>query len=210
MERKYLSMAVFLLIRHGSNDMLGKGIAGRMKGLHLNDAGRVQAEQLAERLARVPITGIYSSPLERTRETAAPLAAKLGLDVNISEAVLEVDFGEWTGRSLEELRKLEKWKHFNLFRCGMRIPGGEMMAEVQARVVGELEYLREQNGDAVIAIFSHGDPIKTAIAHYMGVPLDFLLRIEISPASVSIISVNDWGPRILCVNNTGEDLPPLG
>lgn len=200
-------MAVFLLVRHGNNDMVDRGsLAGRMPGVHLNEEGRAQAERLAERLGKVPIDMICSSPMERTRETAAPIAERLGLEVRVLEGVNEFKLGEWTGCNYEELVHIPKWRQFNSFRTGARVPGGELILEVQARMVTTLEHLREELPDGVIAVFSHGDPIKTAVAYYAGMPLDFVLRMEISPASISIIAVNDHGPRILCVNHT-EELP---
>ncbi len=197
-------MTVFLLIRHGSTDMLGQTIAGRMPGVHLNPEGVNQAQRLSERLADAPIERIYCSPIERTLETAAPLASRLRLEIEVKEAFTEVDFGDWTGGAIQELGTIPKWRQFNLFRSGSRIPGGEMLVEVQSRMVAEMEKLRELLPDSTVAIVSHGDVIKSALAHYAGIPLDLFLRIEISPASVSIISVDDHGPRILCVNDTGE------
>ena len=177
-----------------------------MPGVHLNEGGRAQAERLAERLARVPIDIICSSPMERTRETAAPIAGRLGLEIRILEGINEFKLGDWTGCNYGELLDIPKWQQFNSFRTGARVPGGELIIEVQARMVTTLEYLREEFPEGVIAVFSHGDPIKTALAYYGGMPLDFVLRMEISPASISIISVNDHGPRILCVNHT-DGLP---
>ncbi len=185
--------------------MLGNALAGRKPGVHLNAAGRAQAEKLAERLAGVPIDVIYSSPMERTRETAEPTAAKLGLDVHICDGIIELDLGDWTGAGYRELMDSPVWRQFNSFRSGTRIPGGhELTVEVQARMAREMENLRARHPDSIIALFSHGDPIKTAIAHYLGIPLDYILRFTIDPASVSVISVEDYGPRILCINNTDE------
>lgn len=197
-------MTTFLLIRHASHDLLGKAIAGRSPGVRLSPKGRQEAADLAERLASVPLRAVYSSPLERTRETAEPLSARLGLEVRISEAILELDFGEWTGKSLEELRQDPRFGHFNSFRSGTRIPGGERMPEAQARFVGEMHRLAGLHPDEWVALVSHGDPIKSALAYYLGVPLDLFQRIEISPASVSVVELNEWGPRVLCVNGAGE------
>jgi probable phosphoglycerate mutase len=197
-------MATFYLIRHGAHDLLGRAMAGRMPGVHLNADGQRQAEQLAERLAAAPIRAIYSSPLERARETAAPLAARLGQPVQISEALGEIDFGDWTGHTFEELREIPRWQQFNSYRSGTRIPQGELMLEAQARIVGEMERLRELHSHDHIGIVGHADVIKAAVAYYLGVPLDLFQRIEISPGSVSIVTLSDYGPRVLRVNDTGE------
>lgn len=201
-------MAVFLLIRHADNDSVGRMIAGRMVGLGLNRQGVMQAARLAERLATLPIERVYSSPLQRAQETAAPIAAQLGLKVQTCEAINEIEYGDWQGGEFQTLAEMAKWQQFNQFRSGTRIPGGELMLEVQARMVAAIERLREQCPQAVIAVISHGDPIRTVIAHYVGIPLDFMLRIEISLASVSLIAIDDDGPQILGVNHTG-DLPSL-
>jgi probable phosphoglycerate mutase len=177
-----------------------------MDGVHINQEGQVQVEQLVERLSRIAIDVICSSPLDRTRETAALIARSKGLEVRICPGLNEVEAGDWTGCKIDELDGMEKWKQYNMFRSGTRIPGpgGELMVEVQARMVVEIERLREQFPHGIIAVVSHGDPIKAAIAHYMGIPLDFLLRFEVDPASVSVIAINDYGAKVLCINQTGQ------
>jgi probable phosphoglycerate mutase len=199
-------MTTLLLIRHAANDTIGKRIAGRMPGVHLNREGLLQAERLAERLAGIPVAAIYASPLERTRETAEPIARKLGHQVQISEALAEIDYGEWTGRALEELADLPRWKRYNSFRSGTRAPQGELMLEAQARTVLELERLRRLHPEEAIAVVTHGDIVKGAIAHYAGIPLDLFHRIEISCASITVLALHEQGARILQVNNTGEVL----
>jgi probable phosphomutase (TIGR03848 family) len=197
-------MTTFLLIRHATTDMTDRAVVGWMPNVHLNQKGQEQAERLAGRLAQVPIVAIYSSPLERAFETAAPIAKRLSLQISICEEIGEIQFGDWTGRNFQELDDMSKWKQFNLFRSGTRIPGGELMLEVQARIVVILEQLRERHPSDVVAVVSHGDVVKAAVAHYAGIHLDLFQRIEISPASVSVVVVNDYGPRILRINDTGE------
>jgi probable phosphoglycerate mutase len=192
-------MAYFYFVRHGFNDYLGKGLAGRLPGVHLNEQGRREAEKLALALADKGIERIISSPLERARETAAPLAKRLGLEIEISEGILEIGFGEWTGKSMAELDKSDHWKLFNAYRSGTRIPGGENMIEVQTRVVATLDKLRRESTKC-FALFSHGDPIRLALAYYLGVPLDLFTRIEISPGSYSLLRLEEWGAQILCMN----------
>jgi probable phosphomutase (TIGR03848 family) len=199
-------MTVFYLIRHALHSLGGETIAGRTPGVHLSPDGQAQAAQLAERLAGVSLKAIYCSPLDRTRETAQPIAAKLGLPVQVCEELNELDFGDWSGQKLDDLRKLEKWRQFNSFRSGTRTPNGELMLETQARIICEMGRLRERHPDEYVALVSHGDVIKSAVAYCLGVHLDMFQRIEISPASVSVVAIADYGPWVLCVNNT-SDLP---
>lgn len=193
-------MSTFYLIRHAANDTIGVSIPGRTPGISLNREGRKQAERLAARLAGEPIQVIASSPLERSVETAIPLAKRLNQDVQISEQLTEVDFGDWSRQTLEQLEAVPKWRHWNSFRSGHRVPKGEMMVEVQARMVAEIQRLHTQYPGQTIAIFSHGDPLRSAIAYYLGVPLDLFQRIELSPASVSILVLDEHAPRIVCLN----------
>lgn len=194
-------------MRHG-NTTAGDTIPGRLPGVHLSPDGHKQALRLAETLEGVSFDMIYSSPLERTRETAAPLSERQKKRVEILEDIIEIDFGKWTGKSFAELEPDEQWKQFHTFRSGTRPPGGELMVDVQKRMIDRMEALRHKYPNGTLAIFSHGDPIKLTIAHYAGIPLDFILRIKINTGSFSVISVDDWGPKIHCVNQTGE-LPDL-
>jgi broad specificity phosphatase PhoE len=196
-------MTRFLLVRHGENDTVGKRIAGRLQGISLNALGRQQARELVERLRSCEITAILSSPMERTVETAAPLAKERGMPVVVREGLNEVDYGEWSGLSFDELRASPGWREFNAFRSGIRIPGGELISEVQTRMIGELEQLGRAYPDSTLAVFSHGDPIKTALAHAMGFPLDLITRMTISTASVSIVDVSRYGPVVQGVNLSG-------
>ena len=197
-------MTQILLIRHAVNDVMkAKKLAGRMPGVHLNDEGRQQAEAVAERLRDLPIAAIYSSPLDRTRETAAPLAAALGLDVIMRDGLLEVEYGEWTDRPLEELSKLDAWKVVQIYPSGMRFPGGETMRSMQARIVDELEIIARDHPRDIVAVFSHADVIKAALAHYLGMHFDLFQRISIEPTSVSVIALSPYGPRVMRVNDNG-------
>ncbi len=197
-------MTSFLLIRHAANDTIGKRMAGRMPGVHLNAEGLAQAERLAQRLSKTSASAIYSSPLERARETAAPVADRLGIPVHVCAEIAEIDYGEWTGLELRELAELDRWRQYNFFRSGTRIPQGELMLEAQLRTIVTMERLRRVHPGETIALVTHGDIIKAALAHYAGIPLDLFQRIEINCASVSVIVVEDWDARILRVNDTGE------
>jgi probable phosphomutase (TIGR03848 family) len=204
-------MTIFLLIRHAVHLLGSERIAGRMPDVHLSPRGQEQAQQLAKRLAAVPIRALYCSPITRAQETAQALAAQFDLPVQTCDDIQELNYGDWTGRTLEELRPLEQWKQWNSFRSGTRIPNGESMLEIQARIVSQMQRLKEQHPNEVVALVSHGDVIKAAVAYCLGVPLDMFQRIEISPASVSVVGIADYGPWVLCVNNTNEpgELPTL-
>jgi probable phosphoglycerate mutase len=193
-------MTTFLLIRHGMTDAVGKTITGRLPGVHLNEAGQKQADDLPSRLKRWKIDAIYSSPLERALETAAPAARKLGLKVMMSEALSEVDFGEWSGRSLAELDRLPEWRLYNTFRSGTRAPGGELATEVQTRMVEQLTRYSRQHPDQIVAVLSHADAIRIALVHFLGMPIDLMHRLEIRPASISAVRLAEWGPHVLLIN----------
>ncbi|MFO0753153.1 MAG: histidine phosphatase family protein [Thermodesulfovibrionales bacterium] len=196
-------MTIFLLIRHGTTDSLGRTLAGWQPGVHLNGQGRREAEELAERLAAFSPAALYCSPLDRALETAAPLASRWGIPVQVCEGVGEIRFGEWTGVDFPALSAFPAWKRFNEFRSGTRIPGGEMIGEVQVRMIAEMERMRGLHPEGRVVVVSHGDVIKAAIAYYAGIPLDLMRRIEISPASVSGFALDEYGPVLLCVNHTG-------
>jgi probable phosphoglycerate mutase len=192
-------MTPFLFVRHGAHDLIEREvIAGRQAGLHLNARGTKQAEQIAEALSMLPIDGIYCSPLERACETASPLAAKLGLPLQIAEEFNEIDFGGWTNCAFAELENVPKWQQWNSFRSGSAAPGGESMLTVQARAVRKVSELRTRH--SFVTIFTHGDIIRAVLAHFLGVPLDLFLRIEIDPASANWIELGEAAVRVRLVN----------
>jgi len=193
-----------LLVRHGQTPTTGKVLPGRAPGLHLSDTGQAQASGVAERLAGAKITAIYASPLERTRETAAPLAAALGLKVRIDKGLLEADIGEWTGQELKVVSKTPEWKIVHAYPSGFRFPGGESFVEMQTRTVCALERLRAAHPGETIVAVSHADTIKAAVAHALGTHLDLFQRIVISPCSVTAITYGDGGPMVLSVNSVGD------
>jgi probable phosphomutase (TIGR03848 family) len=196
-------MTTFLLVRHGLH-MLGSGkIAGRLPDVHLSPEGQDQAKQLAARLAERPIEAIYSSPLTRTRETADHIAQTFGLDVQEAPEIQEIDFGEWTGHGLDELRPQLRWKEFHEFRSGTQVPGGEWMFETQQRMVKFMLELRERHPEEHVVLVSHGDLIKSALAYFLGIPIDLFQRMEISTASLSVVTLAEYGPSVLCINETG-------
>jgi probable phosphomutase (TIGR03848 family) len=197
-------MTQILLIRHAVNDVMkAKKLAGWMPDVHINEEGHQQAAAVAERLGQLPIRAIYSSPLDRTRETAEPLARALNLEVQTRNGLGEVQYGDWTGKSLEELSKLDVWKVVQIYPSGMRFPGGESIREMQARIVGEIDAIAADHPRDIIAIFSHADVIKAALAHYLGVHLDLFQRIVINPTSVSVVRLTPYGPQVLRINDDG-------
>lgn len=195
-----------LLIRHATNDWVGKRLAGWTPEVHLNKEGCAQAAALARRLAEVPLAAIYSSPLERTMETARPLAEAHDLKVQVHEELGETRYGQWTGRTLEELKEKELWPVVQVYPGGARFPEGESLRETQARVVAALDGIRDSHPGQTVAVVSHSDPIKMAVAHYLGLPLDLFQRLAINPASVTAFAFTRFGPRLLLLNYM-ESLP---
>jgi probable phosphomutase (TIGR03848 family) len=193
-----------LLIRHALTDETGRRLSSRRPGLHLNDIGRHQARTLAERVSVLALAAVYASPLERTQETAEPLAAVQGLTIETREALLEVEFGEWTGAWFEELEQRPEWHEFNAERSARRPPGGETLLEVQGRVVSELEAVERAHPDQAVALVTHGDVIRAAVLHCLSMPLDLHARLEVAPASISMIDLSASGVRLVRLNDTGS------
>lgn len=201
---------MIILVRHGQTGSTGSVLPGRAPGLDLTDLGRIQAGAAARRLTTVKkVSAVYASPLERTKQTAAPIAKALGLRVRVAKGLVECEFGEWTGRKLDELRKLPEWRAVQSTPSQFRFPGGESFTEMQVRVVGELERLTNLHRGETIVCVSHADPIKAAVAHYSGTHLDLFQRIVISPCSLTPILVGAGAPVVLAVNSTGDDLSAL-
>ena len=184
---------------------LGDGrLAGRTPDVHLSPEGLLQAEALANRLSNLRIDVLYASPILRCQETAAKVAVPHGLEVRTAEAVTELDFGDWQGEEIENLDGQDSWQRFNAFRSGTRAPNGELFLEVQLRVVHFLLELKDRHEGETVAVVAHADVIRAALLHFLGIPLDLFLRLEISPASVSTVVLEDYAPRVLGVNHTGE------
>lgn len=200
-----------LLVRHGQTPTTGTTLPGRAKGLHLAEGGRAQADAAAARIAKLKeVAAVYASPLERTRETAAPIAKARGLRAQTERGLLECDFGDWTGQKLADLRKLPEWRTVQRYPSGFRFPGGESFAEMQTRMVSTLQRLVAAHPGQTIVAVSHADPIKAAVAHALGTHLDLFQRIVISPCSISALWYGPEGPAVLASNSTGDDLSTLG
>lgn len=193
-------MTTLYLVRHAAHDLLGRVLTGRMPGVHLSETGMAQAERLAERLVRETIAAVYTSPLERAWQTAAPIAARLGLEPEAAEALTDIDFGEWSGSTFEALGPDPRWAAWNNLRGTARSPGGEAMLDVQWRAVGQAERACADHPESGAVLVSHADVIKSVLAHYLGLALDAIGRFEISPASISTVVVGDWGAKVHSVN----------
>jgi len=201
---------LLLLVRHGQTPTTGKILPGRAPGLHLADEGNRQAEEVAARLSALTrIDAVYASPLERARQTAAPIGKALQQRVRIDKGLLECDFGDWTGRELTSLMKLPEWSTVQRAPSTFRFPNGESFTEMQTRMVSALDRIRSQHPGGVVVCVSHADPIKAAVAHAMGTHLDLFQRIVISTCSVSAVSYSAGGPVVLTVNSTGGTLADL-
>ncbi len=195
-------MTTFLCIRHGKCDPIGKYIAGRIKGIHLNREGQEEVEALADNLFNIRIEKVFSSPLERACETAEIICKKMNLDYEIRHELIEIDYGDWSGKTIEELCRLNSWKQYNQQKSLMHVPNGEMLIEIESRMASFVEEIRRKYEEVVILI-SHGEPIKCLIAHYAGIPIDLVGRIEIDTASVTTLSLDDYNAQLLCINYKG-------
>jgi probable phosphoglycerate mutase len=204
------SSTLILLVRHGQTPTTGKLLPGRAPGLHLAESGVSQAHAVAERIAELPrVDAIYASPLERARETAAPIAKALKQRVKTNKGLLECDFGDWTGAELSKLMKLPEWNTVQRAPSTFRFPNGESFTEMQTRMVTTLDAIRAEHPGQVVVCVSHADPIKAAVAHAMGTHLDLFQRIVIGTCSVSAIAYSSFGPTVLTVNSTGGSLADL-
>jgi probable phosphoglycerate mutase len=195
--------ATVLLIRHAHTDAIAARLSGRLAAVHLTEAGRRQAAQLAQRLAPAPLRAVYSSPLERALETATPIAEAHGLEVLARDALTEVDYGAWTGKSFDALQQLPEWRRYNDARETAHVPEGESASAVQLRILRELERLWQRHCADTVAVISHADVIRAALLHYAGVSLNFFGRFTVDPASVSAVALDGRSGRVLYVNVGG-------
>lgn len=199
-----------LLVRHGQTPTTGKLLPGRAPGLHLADAGHEQARKAAARIAELPkVDAVYASPLERARETAAPISAARGLRTRIDKGLLECDFGDWTGAELKNLMKLPEWSTVQRAPSTFTFPNGESFTQMQTRMVSAVDRLRAAHEGGVIVCVSHADPIKALVAHAMGTHIDLFQRIVISTCSITAIAYGHGSPVVLTVNSTGGSLAEL-
>jgi probable phosphomutase (TIGR03848 family) len=195
-----------ILVRHGTTPSTGAILPGRAKGLHLSDRGQAQAQAAAERIAELTTkpVAIYASPLERTRETAAPIAKALGLKTHSARGLLECDFGKWTGAKLDKLRKLPEWQSVQHSPSTFRFPEGESFLEMQMRMHQAVTTIATRHPGKTVVCVSHADPIKAVLASFLGTPLDLFQRITVSPCSQSVVVLGHGSPHVLSVNSTSS------
>jgi probable phosphoglycerate mutase len=194
-----MTTTVFL-VRHAAHELIGRVLCGRMPGVRLGAEGRRQAERVAERLAREAVAALYTSPLERASETAAPIAERLGLQPETSEAITDVDYGEWSGMSFEALDSDPRWATWNAAKSTYRPPGGETVLDVQRRAIGQVERVVEAYPEGGAVLVSHCDVIKAVLAYFLGLAIESISRFEISPASISTVIIGRWGAKVHSVN----------
>ncbi|MFI4947330.1 MAG: histidine phosphatase family protein [Alphaproteobacteria bacterium] len=192
-------MTLFHMLRHGEREP-GRVLVGRMPGVGLTTRGRAEIATVAERLAGDGVAAIYASPLQRTRESAEILAARLGLVIELRDDLIELDFGEWTGATFDMIRADPRWEAWRTHRSLSRIPGGESMREVQRRAVEALMELGERHPEETLVAVSHGDVIRSVLLFALGMPLDHYSRIEVGQGSISTIRIDDTGIRVLAIN----------
>jgi broad specificity phosphatase PhoE len=193
-------MTRVFLVRHGHTEAVGQRLSGRLPGFHLDAVGRDEAARAAESLAHTPLEAVYSSPLERAVETARAIAAPHGLALELRDGLQELDFGAWSGLLIDELRDDEAFQRFNVHRGGNRAPGGEHGVEVQARMVRELSALRDRHPEGSIAVVGHADPLRAAVAHFVGIPLDLTHRLELAPGSITRLDLWPTGATLHYLN----------
>ena len=204
---RHLPATIVLLVRHGVTPTTGKILPGRRPGLHLSDEGKKQAEHAGARIAKLKrVAAIYSSPLERARETAWAIARARRMPIRIERGLLELDIGRWAGKKLDDLRKVPEWDVVQRHPSSFRFPDGESFSEMQARITGALARLVAQHPGRVVVAVSHADPIKAVVAHALGVPLDLFQRIMIGTASITAIAYGRTNATVLTVNSTDGDL----
>lgn len=201
-------MTTVLLVRHATTAATGKRLGGWTPGVHLDENGVAQAEATGRRIAAagMDVSAVYSSPLERTRDTAKIVARALGLRVRTRRGLGEVDYGDWTDRPLAQLRRRKDWAVIQHTPSRFTFPNGDSIRGAQSRVVNEIEALAaEHRKDAIVAV-SHADIIKAAVAHFLGMPLDTFQRIVVSPGSVTVLALPEGGaPALLSLNQTTSD-----
>jgi probable phosphomutase (TIGR03848 family) len=200
-----------LLVRHAVTEHTGPILSGRMPGIDLSEEGVRQAEATADRLADLEISTVYASPIERTTQTAERIAQRHGLAVLPLPGVIEADYGEWTGGTIAELAKTDEWKVVQAAPSRAVFPGGETMRDMQARTVAALDTLIDAHPHETVVVVSHADPIRAAIAHYVGLHLDLFQRLSVAPASVSVLQLSPFGAQLLKYSDTGtfDELRPV-
>ena len=189
------------LVRHGATDAIGRTFTGRRPGVRLNREGREQAERLAARFQNLDIRSVFSSPAERALQTAQSIASAARVTVEQRNAFHEIDIGSWGGATFEDLNLDEEFRLFNSVRSLTRPPSGELMLEVQNRAVGELLRIAEQYAGSAVVVVSHSDVIRSALAYFLGMPLDLAHRLVIGLASVSLVQLSREHVLVVQIND---------
>ena len=195
---------LLILVRHALTPITGKKLTGWLPGISLSKQGEEQARAVADLLAEVPIDAIYSSPLERCRETVQFIADKQGLKVTVDEKVGEIRYGDWQGKSLKVLYRTKDWQRLKARPADFRFPNGETIREAQTRGMAAIEAMRKKHKDEIVLVCSHADLIRVVVSGYLGLPLDLYDRITVSAASVTALLVSDGTPRLLKLGETGS------
>ncbi len=204
------SVSIIILVRHGHTPTTGKILPGRAKGLHLSELGKEQASKVATNLSMLDnVTAVYASPMERTLETAKPIASAFGLKVQRNRGLIEADFGKWTGRKLSDLRKLSDWQIVQKNPSLFRFPDGESFIELQSRMVETITRISDKHRGEIVIAVSHADTIKAFLTAMLGTPLDLFQRLHISPCSVSPVILGNGSPFVLAVNASGANISSL-
>ena len=204
------SVSIIILVRHGHTPTTGKILPGRAKGLHLSELGKEQASKVATNLSMLEnVKAVYASPMERTLETAKPIASAFGLRVQRNRGLIEADFGKWTGRKLSDLRKLSDWEIVQKNPSLFRFPDGESFIEIQSRMVETITRISDKHRGEIVIAVSHADTIKAFLTAMLGTPLDLFQRLHISPCSVSPVILGDGSPFVLAVNASGANISSL-
>lgn len=196
-------MSLLLLIRHGENDFVKTGkLPGQLDGIHLNERGQKQAQALGEALKHVPIKAIYSSPLERAMETAEPIARARGLAIIPEPDLRDANVGRWQGKSIKSLRLTNAWKIVQHSPSRFQFPEGESFPGVQTRIINALESIARKHNKPkdIVAVVFHADPIKLAVAHFLGLPLDHFQRLSCDTGSLTALYVGEMGANLIKLN----------
>jgi probable phosphomutase (TIGR03848 family) len=194
-------MPLLILARHGETDVIGKRLTGRITGIHLNARGWEQAQAISDKLDGQKIGAIFSSPLERTMETARPLSEKCGIPISPHSGLIETNYGAWQGRPYKQLQKLKLWEKIHTTPSQVTFPAGESFVTAQQRMVASLEEIASVMGKNDTAVcFSHCDPIRLAVAYFLNMALDDFQRLSIDPGSLTMLALSDGKPHLGPIN----------
>ena len=206
-----MAATLIIFVRHGRTPTTGTKLPGRAPNLHLSDEGKSQAEMIAKEIEKssssflgAKVSAVYASPMERTQETAKPIAKTLNLRGRTLQGLNECDFGDWTGRRLRDLSKLKSWSTIQKQPSSFRFPNGESFTEMQNRMLKTVGMILERHPEETVVCVSHADPIKAILASAVGTPLDLFQRILVGPCSASVVLYTKERPLVLTLNSNGN------